>query len=308
MKILVTGAAGAIGRVVVGELLDAGHEVRAFDRTPIPRELRDRCEMQLGDLTERFTVLKAVEGVDGVAHLAAIPNPEGGNDAILFPPNVLGTQLVFAACEAFEVRRVAIASSASIFGFAFQNAPHGEEKIGPHYLPINEAHPIENCDVYGLSKQCNEMTAGMYARRTGMAATCFRLGWVNSVEKLNNWTRRALERGMEWKSRDLWGYVDRRDVARAFRMALENVESGHHILNILAQDYWSVTPYRTLLELYYPTLLPSFDEAVTIGYDPMHGGWDTRRAQELLGWKSIHHWSDHEELQDLAEQRRAAVG
>ncbi|RYG53242.1 SDR family oxidoreductase, partial [bacterium] len=223
-------------------------------------------------------------------------------------PNVLGTQLVFEACAAFDVSRVALASSGSIFGFAFQNAPHGEEKISAHYAPITEAHPIENCDVYGLSKQCNEMTAGMYSRRTGMATTCLRLGWVNSVERLNNWTRRALERGAEWKSRDLWGYVDRRDAARAFRLALEEVESGHHILNIMAQDYWAVLPYRTLLETHYPNLLASFDEAVAGGYEASQGGWDTRRAQELLGWKSQYHWSDLEELKDLAKQRREAEG
>ncbi|BCM93638.1 uronate dehydrogenase [Abditibacteriota bacterium] len=303
MKILVTGAAGTIGRIVVRDLLDAGHEVRAFDRAPLPRELRDKCESQLGDLTDRYAVLKAVEGVEGVAHLGAIPNPENGSDLILFPPNVLGTQLVFEACEAFDVGRVALASSGSIFGFAFQNAPHGEEKIGPHYLPMTEEHPIENCDVYGLSKQCNEITAGMYSRRTGMATTCLRLGWVNSTERLNPWMRRALERGGEWKSRDLWGYVDRRDAARAFRLALEHVENGHHILHIMAQDYWSTLPYRALLELHYPSLLPSLDEAVAAGYDASQGGWNTKRAQELLGWKSQHHWGDLEELKDLVEQR-----
>ncbi len=307
MKVLVTGAAGTIGRVVVSDLLEAGHEVRTFDRIPVPSELREKCECHLGDLTDRYAVLKAVEGVEGVAHLGAIPNPEGGNHLTLFAPNVLGTQLVFEACEVFEVRRVVLASSASIFGFAFQNAPHGEEKIGPHYLPINEAHHLENCDVYGLSKQCNEMTAGTYSRRTGMATTCLRLGWVNSMERVNNWMRRALEHGGEWKSRDLWGYVDRRDAARAFRLALEGVESGHHVLHILAQDYWSTLPYRELLRLHYPGLLSSFDEAVAAGYDASQGGWDTRRAQELLGWKSQHHWSDIEEFRDLVEQRQKAV-
>lgn len=303
MKILVTGASGKVGSAVARELLDAGHEVRAFDRVPLSGDLRDRCEMQLGDLTDRFALLRAVEGVEAVAHLAAVPNPMGGNDLALFAPNVWGTQMVFEACEAFDVRRVSIASSCSIHGFAFQNAPNGEEKIGPHYLPINEDHPVENCDVYGLSKQCNEATAAMYTRRNGMATSCMRLQSVNSVEKTNHWLRRSLENGGEWKSRDLWGYVEPRDAARAFRFALEQLESGHHVLTIVAQDYWSAWPFRALLEKHYPDLLSSFDAAVESGYNPSHGAWDSRRAQELLGWKSQFHWGDVEELRDLREKR-----
>jgi nucleoside-diphosphate-sugar epimerase len=301
MKILVTGASGGVGR----DLLGAGHDVRAFDRVPLPADLRPQCESHLGDITDRYAVLKAVEGVEAVAHLAAIPHPGGGNDLILFAPNVLGTQLVLEACESFGIGRVALASSCSIHGFAFQNVPHGEEVIGPHFLPLTEDHPIENRDVYGLSKQCNELTAAMVSRRTGMATTCLRLMAVFSLEELNPWTRRNLERGLEWKSRDLWGYVESRDAARAFRLSLENVESGHHVLLITAQDYWSTSPFRALIERHFPHLLPSMDEAQSKGYDFKDGGFDTRRAQELLGWKSEHHWGDLEELKGLKEERDA---
>lgn len=291
-----------VGCAVVRELLNAGHEVRTFDRVPLPRELRQQCEWQLGEITDRYAVLRAVEGVEGVVHLAAVPNPEHGNSLVLFAPNVLGTQLVFEACETLDVRRIALASSISISGFAFQNAPHGEEKIGPHYLPMNEEHPIENCDVYGLSKQCNEMTAGMYSRRNGMAACCLRLAWVNSTERIAGWGRRGLENS-DWKNRDLWAYVEKRDVARAFRLCLERVETGHHVLQIVAQDYWSALPYRVLIERFYPSLLASLDEAIAQGYDVSQGGWDTRKAQELLGWKSQFHWGDVEELKPLLEMR-----
>lgn len=303
MKILVTGASGGVGRAVARELLENGHEVRAFDRVPPPTDLRGRCETFLGDLTDRYAVLKAVEGVDAVAHLAAIPNPVNGQDLTLFAPNVLGTQLVFAACESYEVKRVVLASSCSIFGFAFQNAPQGEEIIGPHYLPINEEHPIENRDVYGLSKECNELTAATYSRRCDMATVCLRLTAVHNLEHLHPWLRRSLTSGLDWKSRDLWAYVDRRDAARAFRLSLEQVESGHHVLQIVADDYFSTEPFRALIERHYPDLLVSFDEAQASGYDFNRGAWDTSRAREVLGWKSQHHWGDIEELKDLREGR-----
>jgi nucleoside-diphosphate-sugar epimerase len=159
---------------------------------------------------------------------------------------------------------------------------------------MDENHPIENEDVYGLSKQCNELTAAMYTRRTGMATTCFRLTWVTDLEKLDRWSRRWLERAGENKSPDMWSYVDRRDVASAFRLAIEKVESGHHILLLAARDLWgmsgdSAEGWRARIEEHYPNLVSFLDNGFDYG---KYGFLDTRRAGELLGWESRFHWRE----------------
>ena len=290
MKVTVTGGAGKVGQSVAREFLDCGYEVQIIDRVAPPADLRERCEVCYLDLTDRLGLLRALEGSEAIAHLGAIPNPQGGKDIDLFAPNVLGTQLVLAAAEAHDIKRVALASSISIHGIAFQKSG----TIAPRYLPLDENHPIENEDVYGLSKQCNELTAAMYTRRAGMATTCFRLSWVTELENMERWSLRWLERAGENKSADLWSYIDRRDVARAFRLAIERVESGHHVLLLAARDLWghggeTLEAMRARIERFYPDLLSFMDN----GFDYERYGYiDTRRAGELLGWDSQFHWRD----------------
>lgn len=67
MKIVVFGAAGATGRLVVQEALSAGHEVTAFIRTPGSLPLTDpRLTIVLGDARDEEAVVSAIAGVDAV--------------------------------------------------------------------------------------------------------------------------------------------------------------------------------------------------------------------------------------------------
>lgn len=74
MKVLVTGGTGFVGPYVVRALADAGHEVRVLERRPgraaaagVPS-----AEAVQGDVTERESLRRAVEGCDAVVHLVAI--------------------------------------------------------------------------------------------------------------------------------------------------------------------------------------------------------------------------------------------
>lgn len=292
MKVLVTGAAGQVGSIVAREFLDAGHEVRILDIAPPSRELRERCEVHLCDLQDRLGLFRAVEGCDAVAHLAAIPNPAHGNDRVLFGPNVLGTQLLLAAAEAYEIKRFALASSCSIYGFPFQQGRWDENTLRPQYLPMDIHHPIVSQDVYALSKECNEITAAMYSRRCDMATTCLRLTWVVSFEsrRARRWIPHSAQHAKERPSRDLWAYVEARDVARAFMLALEKFETGHRRYVLAAQDVLAdVENRRELIERHYSELAPFLSNG--FDYDT-YGFWDSRPAQEELGWNSRFHWRE----------------
>ena len=290
MKVTVTGGAGKVGQFVARELLEFGHEVQIIDRIAPPADLREKCEVCYLDLTDRLGLLRALEGREAIAHLGAIPDPMGGKDLDLFANNAVSTQYVLAAAEAHDIKRVALASSISIHGIAFQKS----QTLAPHYLPLDEKHPIENEDVYGLSKQCNELTAAMYSRRTGMATTCLRLSWVVNLERMDRWATRWLERAGENKSPDLWSYIDVRDVASAFRLALETVESGHHVALLAARDLWghgaeTDAGRRARIESHYPDLYPFLDNGFDYG---KYGFINTGHAGELLGWESRFHWRD----------------
>ncbi|MCA6091918.1 NAD(P)H-binding protein [Streptomyces sp. SCA3-4] len=76
MTILVTGATGKVGRVLVDRLLRTGQRVRALTRNPEGAHLPDAVEVVAGDLTELTGVATALDGVNGVYFLSGALDPE----------------------------------------------------------------------------------------------------------------------------------------------------------------------------------------------------------------------------------------
>ncbi|GGX04344.1 NAD(P)H-binding protein [Streptomyces lomondensis] len=66
MTILVTGATGNVGRNVVRQLLERGHDVRALTRTPRAGALPEEVRVHEGDLTRPDTLKDALDGVDAL--------------------------------------------------------------------------------------------------------------------------------------------------------------------------------------------------------------------------------------------------
>ncbi|KAB7834522.1 NAD(P)H-binding protein [Streptomyces mobaraensis] len=75
MTILVTGATGKVGRVLVDRLLVAGRRVRALTRNPRAARLPAGVEVVAGSLTEPAGFAAALDGVDGVHYLSGILDP-----------------------------------------------------------------------------------------------------------------------------------------------------------------------------------------------------------------------------------------
>ena len=67
MSVLVVGATGSIGRLVVEEAIRQGHAVRALARNPgQASQLRPEAQVVIGDVTRPETLFDAVDGVDAV--------------------------------------------------------------------------------------------------------------------------------------------------------------------------------------------------------------------------------------------------
>ena len=288
MRVLVTGASGNVGAVTAREFLDHGYEVVALDRTPPPEDVRARAaQVVYGDITDRYALLRAAEGCDSVAHLAAIPSPGRHVDDQILHTNVVGTGHVLAAAEAHGIRHVALASTCCTFGIFFAHHP-----IDPQYLPMDEDHPVLPQDLYGLSKVLNEQTAAAYTRRTGMVTVCLRLTTVMDLGGEHvHWQQNRLHRNGTARAGDLWSYVDTRDAARAFRLAVENPTSGSHVVIIAARDSFTKEDVRDLVRTHYPSVAHFADR-----FERDDCLYDTRRAEEAIGFVAARRWREVPEL------------
>ena len=178
MRILVTGATGRIGHHLVDELLKRDHVVRGLVMPGDPlRERIDKpgVEVVEGLLTDRDSLLPAVEGVDAVFHLAALL-PQGRTADELFEVNIRGTYNVLEAVfpNADRIKRFAMASTDNVY-------PDSE---GARYLPIDDAHPRLNNDPYGMSKIVCEDMCWSYMRRCGLPVTMPRFGLTLACHEL----------------------------------------------------------------------------------------------------------------------------
>ena len=129
--ILVTGATGHIGNVLVRRLLEEGEQVRALvwrgeDATPIRGLDVERVE---GDVLDPQSLRGALKGVDSVYHLAGIISIMPGSSPQVRKVNVEGTRNVLAEARRAGVRRLVYTSSIH----AIARAPHGvaiDESLG----------------------------------------------------------------------------------------------------------------------------------------------------------------------------------
>ena len=139
---LVTGGAGFIGSHLVEALLSAGHRVRVLDNcsTGNRDNLPLRAELTVADITQYDAIRSAFHGVDGVFHVAGLPNVQRSMDQPkeTHDVNLTGTLHVLEAARAAGVRRVVFASSAAVYG----NTP-SPQRVGQGEEPLN---------IYGASK------------------------------------------------------------------------------------------------------------------------------------------------------------
>jgi nucleoside-diphosphate-sugar epimerase len=113
MKVLVTGAAGFLGRYVVERLVARGDQVRGLTRRPAPELEVLGVELVRGDVRDVDAILKACAGQDAVFHTAAKAGI-WGKWKDFYHTNTLGTRHVIDACRQQGIRQLIYTSSPSV--------------------------------------------------------------------------------------------------------------------------------------------------------------------------------------------------
>lgn len=277
-KVVVTGGSGLLGRDVIKEFLEHGYEVVNADMKH-PKEAI--CRTVITDLTNLGEVYGVLAGADAVVHLAAIPVAYSHPNEVTFQNNVMSTYNILEAAGSLGIKKAVISSSESSYGICFST-----QNLTPQYVPIDEAHPQLPEESYGLSKIVNENTADMIERRTGMQVVSFRLGNVIAPEMYSNFP--GFIHDPEQRKTILWSYIDTRDAASAYRLAVETDGLGSVALNIGADETSMDIESKQLMETCYPDV-SEFKKELT-GYEPL---LNNEKAKQLLNWKPVHKWRNY---------------
>lgn len=289
--VLITGGAGFIGRFVADELLSRGHRVRVLDSlieqvhgdVDGSARLNPEAELIRGDVRDGDAVVRALNGVDSVVHLAA----EVGVGQSMYEverytsTNDVGTAVLFEKLIDHPVRRVVTASSMSIYGEGLYRDADGKhvEDAERHGLkdglaswePVDaQGRPLTPVatpewkrpalsSIYALNKYVQERTTHIIAAPYGMEGVCLRLFNVYGpgqalsnpytgvlaifASRLLNGQRPMIFEDGEQR-RD---FVHVTDVARAFADALTLPQAAGGTFNIGSGHDRSVTEVATEL-------------------------------------------------------------
>ena len=281
--IVVTGAAGRLGRRVVQLLVDQNKEVVATD------------QVAADDLSAKFVRCdlmdaKAVEGVlrdaEAVVHMGAIPGPMRVDPRVIFDNNVTSTFNVMTSAAELGLRRVVFSSSAFGMGWA-----HDGNAFVPLCLPLDEEHPMMPFEPYGLSKQVGEDIGRMIARNSGTTVVSLRFTNVArpEVQAEFPWPAPTPENPLTLV---MWAYADARDVAEAHVLALY-AEIEEYEAFMIAQ------PSSRFNEPTIDLVKNNFGDRVEIreGLRGAASVISTEKAQRLLGWRPRYDWRQEAALE-----------
>jgi dTDP-L-rhamnose 4-epimerase len=330
-KILVTGGCGFIGRHVTEELLEQGYEVRILDalieqvHADAEVTVPDAAEVIRGDVRDKAAVEHALDGVEGVVHLAAevgvgqsmyeIARYVGGND--------LGTAVLLEAMIGKPINRIVVASSMSVYGEGRYSTECGDqlsfvrrrpEKIkkgewnpvapgGQSLVPIatDEEKPVDLASIYALTKYAQEKQVLIFGEAYGVDAIALRLFNVfgagqalsnpytgvlaNFASRLANEQPPMIFEDGEQR-RD---FVHVRDVARAFRLALEKPNAAGHVINVGSGQAYTIAQVANLLAqaMGVSQITPDIMNKSRSG-DIRNCFADISKARELLGFEPQH--------------------
>jgi dihydroflavonol-4-reductase len=251
--IVVTGATGHIGNVLVRELLAKGEHVRVVvpqseDTTPI-----DGLDVDIvtGDVRDIQSIIAAFTDSKVVYHLAGIISILPGKKKLLRDVNVMGTKNIVEACLKTGVERLVYVSSIH----AIKEPPHGVE--------ITESQPYDPSSVlgdYAKSKALATLEVIKGVNRGLNAVIVCPTGVIGPYDfnesEMGHLIKEFLDKRLNACVDGAYDFVDVRDVVRGMILACEKGRSGEGY--ILSGGQITIRNLYTVLENITEIKAPKF--------------------------------------------------
>ncbi len=280
MMVVLTGAAGFVGRHLQAALQTAGHEVLATDQ-PGPA-IVPACAL---DLRNRATVVDALARwrPQLVVHAGAISGAMLAQDdpALMFDVNVGGTLSVLEAMRLADVPRIVHLSSNAVYRSRDDRAP------------VDEDAALGSDEPYGASKVAAEALVTAYAATARIDAWMLRISSIYGpgrktpylISTLADAARGAAVVRVTDHSSNMRQFVHVKDVVAAVMAAVEKPAQGCTALNVTGGEYLSEEAIALLVQRHCPGL--RFEVVVDHGEhgDGRRGPLNLARAEALLGWR-----------------------
>jgi uronate dehydrogenase len=226
VRLLITGAAGNLGRLLRPRLRRPGRVLRLADLAEMDGPVEGE-ETMVVDLTDAAAVRKACADVDAVLHLGGLSTEAPFDDMV--GVNVVGTQHVLQAAAEAGAGRVILASSNHAVGYYRRSTdvPVGSDGLPDDLLPRPDTF-------YGWSKAAIEALGSLYHDRYGLGVIALRIGTCDASPV---------------GSRGLATWLSPEDAARLVEACLTVPDPGYRVVWAVSDNtrrWWTLDGARAL--------------------------------------------------------------
>ena len=177
-RIIVTGAAGRLGRAVASKFHESGFTVVATDVLPATGAPYPFAQV---DLRDHEAVLELLHGANVVVHLGNHPGIGATPPQVVFNENVAINENIFQGAAETTVDTIVFASTIQLIGSKPDLRTVSTPPDRPDF-PLSNTTLAQPANVYALSKDISEHMLRYYAERCGLSVTALRLPLLHNTE------------------------------------------------------------------------------------------------------------------------------
>jgi len=235
MKIAITGLSGFLGHYVAKKLFERDVQMQALVRSTSNVSHLNRYEEKItfvqGDLEDKESLEKFVQGADIVIHMAYERNGTGFHDSArnnirqLLDVNLSGSLELLDAAKQHGVKQFIFTSSCAVYGYIFPD------------IKLDEQHPLMPDSNYGAYKAAVEVFCHSYFLSKSINTTMFRPVGIYGIDPNlahSEWYDliKNIKNGVDVEVVGGGKIVDVKDVAHAIDAAIENRDAFGKVYNL----------------------------------------------------------------------------